>query len=144
MLLEIFKLKCITSYLIKNLDRVYGESLELWHTSANIRGHMWHMLSQFFHGQLTNLPLENYSPLHVAVCNNQCTAYSASLTEHGSYWCPQLESVWRYISMKRHGQHPRHVCGITVRHCSATDNAAEFLYDVILFGMYVGLACIPK
>ena len=54
---------------IKNLRLVLGVSLENYFSTV---GHAWHLLPGFFHGQLTDFPLENYSTLCVVVCGHRC------------------------------------------------------------------------
>ena len=52
---------------IKYLKRVLAGSLE--NDFFPVR-HAWHLLPWFFHGQLTDFPLENYSTLCVVVCGH--------------------------------------------------------------------------
>ena len=59
---------CESSYQIKNLRRVLGISLENYFSPV---GHAWHLLPWFFHGQLNDFPLENYSTLCVVLCGNR-------------------------------------------------------------------------
>ena len=54
---------------IINLRRVLGVSLQRI-IFPPVR-HAWHLLPWFFHGQLTDFPLENYSTLCVVVCGHR-------------------------------------------------------------------------
>ena len=56
------------SYIIKNLRSVLGVSLENYFSPV---GHAWHLLPWFFHGQLTDFPLDNYNTLCVVVCGHR-------------------------------------------------------------------------
>ena len=53
---------------IKNLMRVLAVSPENYFSPV---GHSWHLLQWFFHGQLTDFPLANYSTLCVVVCGHR-------------------------------------------------------------------------
>ena len=67
-LVEMQLLPDAMTYPIKNLRRVLGVSLENYFSPL---GHAWHLLPWFFHGQLTDFPLENYSTLCVVVCGHR-------------------------------------------------------------------------
>ena len=86
----------------------------------------------FFHGQLTDLPLENYSNCHtlfvrmwwiVGISGLQCFTSGTWIITCG----PPLEtfqSVWRYSLTKRHWQYRKYICGITERRWSETDSVS--------------------
>ena len=59
---------CGVCHPIKNLRRVLGVSLENYFSPVR---HAWHLLPWFFHGQLTDFPLENNSTLCVVVCGHR-------------------------------------------------------------------------
>ena len=72
-----------------------------------------------FHGQLSDLPLENnYSKLCVVVCRHRWLTVFTSGTciIIGGQSLKNFQRGWRSILTKRHGQYRRFVGSITVLH----------------------------